>query len=265
MRIRRVAILIDGGFFLKRIQDLLKPHQFNNPQTVAGLTKLISRNHILTLTQCDKRQWLGHVYRIFFYDAIPFEGFSHHPFQNKQIDFSKTKVSIFRKDLFKELKKQRKTALRLGKVIKANDWSPPNKQIKKLLKTRDWIKKLSITNEDASPYIALNAEQVKDLKNLQRIWSEISDDGVALGFKQKGVDMRMGLDIASITLKKLADTIVLVSGDSDFVPAAKLARREGMELILDPLWQSVNDDLFEHIDGLQSGLKRPKTYNEAYS
>ncbi|CAI07304.1 hypothetical protein ebB63 [Aromatoleum aromaticum EbN1] len=69
--------------------------------------------------------------------------------------------------------------------------------------------------------------------------------------------MRIGLDIASLTLKKQADTIVLVAGDSDFVPAAQLARREGMEFILDPLWQKVNDDLFEHIDGLQSGLKRP--------
>jgi uncharacterized LabA/DUF88 family protein len=54
---------------------------------------------------------------------------------------------------------------------------------------------------------------------------------------------------------------VLVSGDSDFVPAAKLARREGMEFILDPLWQSVNNDLFEHIDGLQSGLNRPARHD----
>jgi len=49
----------------------------------------------------------------------------------------------------------------------------------------------------------------------------------------------------------------LIAGDSDFVPAAKLARREGLQFILDPLWQSVNDDLYEHIDGLQSGLPRP--------
>jgi hypothetical protein len=50
-----------------------------------------------------------------------------------------------------------------------------------------------------------------------------------------------------------------VAGDSDFVPAAKLARREGVEFILDPLWQAINADLFEHIDGLQSGLRKPKS------
>ena len=68
---------------------------------------------------------------------------------------------------------------------------------------------------------------------------------------------QIAIDIASLTLKKQVSTIVLVSGDSDFVPAAKLARREGIEFILDPLWQNVNDDLFEHIDALQSGLKCP--------
>jgi len=41
------------------------------------------------------------------------------------------------------------------------------------------------------------------------------------------------------------------------VPAAKLTRREGIKFILDPLWQQVNADLFEHIDSLQSGLERP--------
>jgi len=71
------------------------------------------------------------------------------------------------------------------------------------------------------------------------------------------VDIRIGLDITTLTLKQPVDTIILVSGDSDFVPDAKLVRREGIEFILDPLWQQVNADLFEHIDGLQSGLERP--------
>lgn len=96
------------------------------------------------------------------------------------------------------------------------------------------------------------------LAQAYNFWHDMKADDVALGLRQKGVDMRIAIDIASITLKKQAQTIILVSGDSDFVPAAKLARREGMEFILDPLWQHVNDDLFEHIDGLQSGIKRPQ-------
>ena len=70
--------------------------------------------------------------------------------------------------------------------------------------------------------------------------------------------MRIGLDIASITLKRHANVIVLVSGDADFVPAAKFARREGVQFILDPLWQWISPDLSEHIDLLRNGFYKPK-------
>ena len=75
--------------------------------------------------------------------------------------------------------------------------------------------------------------------------------------------MRIGLDIATITLKKQANVIVLVAGDSDFVPAAKLARREGVTFILDPLWQTVSADLSEHIDGMTSGFFRPSKIDQS--
>lgn len=93
-------------------------------------------------------------------------------------------------------------------------------------------------------------------------WKSVEDGGVTLGLRQKGVDMRIGLDIASITLKKQADTIILISGDSDFVSAAKLARREGVEFIFDPMRQKISDDLFEHIDGLYSPFGRSDTDTE---
>ena len=46
--------------------------------------------------------------------------------------------------------------------------------------------------------------------------------------------------------------LILISGDSDFVPAAKLARREGIDFVLDPMGASIRDDLSEHKDGLIS-------------
>lgn len=73
--------------------------------------------------------------------------------------------------------------------------------------------------------------------------------------------MKIGLDIASLAYKQQVDQIVLVAGDADFVPAAKLARREGIDFILDPLWSSVSADLHEHIDGLQSVCPRPGARN----
>jgi len=65
---------------------------------------------------------------------------------------------------------------------------------------------------------------------------------------QKGVDMRLGLDIAAITLKGHADVFVLVAGDSDFVPAMKFARREGAQLFLVTLGHAVRVDMLEHSD-----------------
>ena len=53
-------------------------------------------------------------------------------------------------------------------------------------------------------------------------------------------------------LRGLLKNEVPSSGDSDFVPAAKLARREGIDFILDPMWNPISSDLFEHIDGLKT-------------
>jgi len=68
--------------------------------------------------------------------------------------------------------------------------------------------------------------------------------------------MKIGLDISSLAYKKQVDQIILIAGDSDFVPAAKHARREGIDFILDPMWANIKDSLFEHIDGLRSQWKK---------
>ena len=47
---------------------------------------------------------------------------------------------------------------------------------------------------------------------------------------QKGVDMRIGVDISSMLIKNRLIKLILIAGDSDFVPAAKQARREGIDL-----------------------------------
>jgi hypothetical protein len=66
--------------------------------------------------------------------------------------------------------------------------------------------------------------------------------------QQKGVDMRIGMDIAALTMKGHAGVIVLVAGDSDFVPAMKFARREGAQLYLVTLGHTVRPEMLEHAD-----------------
>ena len=87
--------------------------------------------------------------------------------------------------------------------------------------------------------------------------ADITGNDVQFDFIQKRVDMKIGLDIASITLKKQVDQIILISGDSDFVPKPQTRQKRRIDFILDPMWNPIKPHLFEHIDGLISKIKRP--------
>jgi uncharacterized LabA/DUF88 family protein len=76
----------------------------------------------------------------------------------------------------------------------------------------------------------------------------LTDDDFALDLSQKGVDMRVGLDIARLALQEKVRVIVVVTGDSDFVPAFKFARREGVRIVLEPLQHNVRRELKAHAD-----------------
>lgn len=265
MRIRRIAVLIDGGFFVKRLSKLVPPEYCDTAEAVAQSAYHLCKRHVQKLTgepfSSKRSRWLDHVYRLFYYDASPYEGVAHHPISNQQIDFAKTDEARFRHELFQHLRKQRKFALRLGKVTNQDGWQIKKEAItKKLLRTRDWLSVLDNAIQQTStgqPPAALTAEQAAQLQKIADAWRALTPDDLKLGLRQKGVDMRIGIDITTLTLKKQVDTIILITGDSDFVPAAKVARREGVEFILDPLWQSVNDDLHEHVDGVVSAYSNP--------
>ncbi len=264
---RRIALLIDGGFFLKRLPSLVKPEHRDSPERIAITLRHLCRNHVKMLTGVTGRDWVEPVYRTFYYDSMPYDGVAHHPVLNRQIDFAKSDVAKDRLALFDCLRRQRKPALRLGKVNREHDWAIAPSLTKRLLRNRQALQALAAlpsptaAKESITPDLVLTPAQVQELVALRDLWLSLDAGSVALGLKQKGVDMRIGVDIASLALKKHVNTIVLVAGDSDFVPAAKLARREGVDFILDPLWQKINADLFEHIDGLQSGLARPGAAN----
>lgn len=269
MSSQQIAILIDGGFFLKRLSKLVPTHQCDTPENIARCVRKLCFNHVMRLKGGSGKLWQQHLYRVFFYDAQPYDGKAHHPISNRPIEFAKSDLARARQALFEQLRKERKLALRLGKVNRDHDWALSPRLTKTALKTRQQLaplqglaEQLQQATDPAQPVqLQLSAEQAQQLLAAHEFWQSIQTNDVALGLRQKGVDMRIAIDIASLTLKQQVSTIVLVAGDSDFVPAAKLARREGMEFILDPLWQNVNDDLFEHIDALQSGLNRPARDN----
>lgn len=267
MRVRRIAILIDGGFFLKRLPKVVDFKFFDSPESVAESARVLCKRHVQNLIHEKPGQrpskWLDHVYRLFFYDAEPFDQIAHHPILNQQIHFSKTKEAKFRRELFDAIRRKRKFALRLGKVNREDGWRIKDaKKTKGLLKTHEFVPffaDLIKFHEGETPYPKLSPEQLEGFRKVVTNWKNLQADDVQLSLRQKGVDMRIGIDISTIALKKQADTIILITGDSDFVPAAKVARREGVEFLLDPLWQSINSDLHEHVDGVVSGFRQSKS------
>ncbi|MCL2021995.1 MAG: NYN domain-containing protein [Betaproteobacteria bacterium] len=214
------AVLVDAGFFLKRVRRL-----FGNlpPQEVAKKLHKLALDHL-------NDEWgrrIARLYRIFVYDAPPAAWKGHTPLGRKSIDISSSPTAQWQHGFHEALRGMRKVALRMGEVLTS--------QVR-------WQIKSSV---------------LKELTGGRKKWDDLTDDDFCLDLRQKGVDMRLGLDIASLAFKRQVNQIVLVSGDADFVPAAKLARREGIDFILDPMWATIRTALYEHIDGLRSVCPKP--------
>ena len=101
----KIAVLIDGGFFIKRFNALYNKDKKMSGEEVANHLYTFAHSHV------GKENTL---YRIFYYDCMPFSKKMHNPITHKAIDYSKTDEYKFRVDLFETLKMKRKVALRLG-------------------------------------------------------------------------------------------------------------------------------------------------------
>ena len=69
-------------------------------------------------------------------------------------------------------------------------------------------------------------------KNIPISARPLTDDDFEPDFEQKGVDMRIGLDIATFCGSRAVERIVLLTGDTDCVPAMKHARIAGLQVVL---------------------------------
>ena len=219
----RVAILVDGGFYRKRAVALFGE---KNPKERADELWQYCLRHCAERSDSLERS-AKELYRIFYYDCPPLEKTVYHPFLKKEISLKKTPLYSWTTEFFLALASKRKTAIRRGELL-----------------------------ESDAEY-TLNPDAQKRLLNGTIQWHDLTEKDFRLDVKQKGVDLRIGLDIASMAHKKQVDQIVLIAGDSDFVPAAKYARREGIDFILDPLWQPIRPSLSEHIDGLYTCTPKP--------
>ena len=166
-----------------------------NPTDIPhGITAdVLYRNALLSVDGSKEE-----IFRIFYYDCPPFEGKEVNPISQQAVDFSNHPKTAARKRFLLELKANDYVAMRLG-LAKKRGWTL----------TQNYTKQ-AIQGSHAPP----------------------GANDVFCSFEQKGVDMRIGIDVATLSLKRLVDRIILISGDTDMIPAMKLARREGVQVIL---------------------------------
>lgn len=212
----KVAILVDGGYYRKRANSLF------GEKTAKERAQELQEYCLKHLQQKHIETYL---YRIFYYDCLPSEKTIYNPITKKSDALGKTSLFTWQNAFLKELKSKRKFAIRLGRLSELN-----------------------------LRYV-IKHESMKSLLSGEISVSDLSEEDFSLNIQQKGMDMKLGTDIASMALKHQVDQMILIAGDSDFVPAAKLARREGIDFILDPMGNTITDDLSEHIDGIKSKIR----------
>jgi uncharacterized LabA/DUF88 family protein len=160
------------------------------------------------------------LYRIFFYDCPPFAGTVKNPITCKQTNYASSKYYASRTKFLHEIGQHDFVAMRLGE-----------------LKMRGW------NFESTFKTAMLSATPPVPMPPLD----------VYPNLEQKGVDMRIGIDVASLSLKRIVERIILLSGDTDLIPAMKLARREGLQVYvveIDPSFP-ISKQLIEDSDGLR--------------
>ena len=151
------------------------------------------KNALLALAKDEE------LFRLFYYDCPPYQDKETNPIDNSVVDFKSLPKFQSRTRFLSEMKAKDYVAMRLG-VARDRGWTL----------TKDYIKR-AIQGPTPHPV------QARD---------------VFFSLEQKGVDMRIGIDVATLSLKRIVDRIILISGDTDMIPAMKLARREGVQVVL---------------------------------
>ncbi|HFT8652524.1 TPA: NYN domain-containing protein [Pseudomonas aeruginosa] len=151
------------------------------------------------------------LHRVYFYDAKPLTDEVAHP-NGTRVNFGASVTAVANQALHSGLERANYFAMRYGELVHQG-WRIKGRSLRR-------------ANPD----------------------TQFTTNDLEANVQQKAVDMRIGLDIASLTLKKQVDMIVLVTADSDFIPAMKFARREGAQLVLVTLAHGLREPVHQHAD-----------------
>ena len=198
----KIAVLVDGGFIRQKLYSGSKKQP--EASDIVGYCNSLLANP--KLVNCR-------LFRVYYYDCMPYEKDGVHPLSNRVIQFSSTPMSLHNRKVIQDLELQETFAVRKGEIA-----------------FRGW---------------RLNKRINHDVLSGRK---QIEEKDIVPDMAQKGVDMRIGLDIAWLAIKRIVDGVVLITGDADFIPAMKLARKEGLIIYLDSMNNPVKRELKVHAD-----------------
>ncbi len=204
IQMKKVVVMVDGGF-LRMILPKIKEqkNQYISPEQYS---KFLIENIKSTIDEAKHEE----LFRILYYDCYPhrWEAPPNEPISKDKIASKKSeKFSM----LFRYLGEQPGVALRMGRLA---------------FRGLNLKKKI--------------IEQIKSQSHQPQITLTLSDKIFYEDFVQKGVDIKIGLDIAHYSLNKLVDKIILITNDTDLIPAIKEARRNGVQVII-PVYDNTSN------------------------
>ncbi len=224
---KKTAVLIDAGLLRVKIKQAIRAnirhaggvltrpdgsmkqiHDLISPQDYAQRVVRFAKNCVDPKTE--------EIYRIFFYDCPPYTaGPSHikpHPL-GAAVPITEPAAIAHQKQVLDILRGEEFFAVRTGE-LSFDGWVPLQDALADVIGTSR-----AFTAADFKPVL-----------------------------RQKGVDLKIGVDTTLIATQRKVERLVLVACDSDLVPAMKFARREGVQIVLVSLGASVKKLLREHAD-----------------
>lgn len=205
------AILIDGGYLFEKMERLLE--RYPRAEEVYQFA-----------LKCFNDQ--EKVFRIFFYHCLPFEESRKHPITGETIDFKNSPIARHNRRFMRELSEKNFVAVRKGQLDfkgwKLSDFA--TKQLQDSSSSEQAAASQTSDTETSNPPLQMQQTSANVFENLDKHFKP--------DFKQKEVDIKIGLDVAWLSSKRIVDKIILVTGDQDLVPAMKFARREGVQVVL---------------------------------
>lgn len=182
------------------------------------LGKIVKADDIVA--ECDRLRALPalaeyELLRIYYYDAHPATMTVKRPVSRTTYNLAATERYRHSQQLFDQLVLKPNFALRMGSVtLNPNEWKMKHRSVKSLIRGARLV----------------------------------DDTDFELDLSQKGVDIRIGMDMARLALRETVRALVVVTADTDFVPAFKYVRREGVKVFLDTLGASGRVELQQHAD-----------------